>query len=371
MTTPEDSTIEGGLPDVARVKLAALRERSAAIERELADPDIASDFRRARSLSVERASIAPAVNAFLAVLYAERELAELREARQAADDPELVALAESELPGAAERVERLSREAIEALVSGDDAAVGSAMVELRAGVGGDEAALWTAELLAMYEAFAKRRGWRVELLEADEAVGVSGGIKSAVLSVSGEGAWPALEFEAGTHCVKRVPATGAQGRIHTSTATVAVLPEPEEVDLKIDPADVDENITTAQGPGGQNVNKVSTAVRLFHRPSGVEVRMQESKSQRQNRDKAWRLLRARLYELERAKAAAARNEARSSQIGEGGRAERIRTYRFKESIAVDHRLEAQFNLHDLLAGDLDQVAAALRRLETERRIAAL
>jgi len=226
----------------------------------------------------------------------------------------------------------------------------------------------------MYRRHAAQRGWTFELMELSESVSgaAGGGIKGATVNVAGEGVWSALAFEAGVHCVKRVPATEAQGRIHTSTATVAALPEPEEIELKINPEDVRVDVTTAQGPGGQNVNKVATAVKLLHIPTGIEVRMQESKSQQQNREKAWRLLRARLYDLELQKRRAERDAARSAQIGAGERSERIRTYRYKESIAVDHRLEQQsFNLKDLLAGDMDELHAALRKQDIAERLAAL
>jgi peptide chain release factor 1 len=204
--------------------------------------------------------------------------------------------------------------------------------------------------------------------------GERGGIKSAILRVSGEGAFAALAHESGTHQVKRVPATEAQGRVHTSTATVAVLPEPEEIEVRIDPGEVREMITTAQGPGGQNVNKVATAVHLIHKATGLEVRIQDTKSQSQNREIAWRLLRARVYDLQKARADAERAEARNAMIGTARRAEKIRTYRYKENLVVDHRLgaaEGSFNLSEIMQGRMQPLLDALTEQETARRLAAL
>ena len=278
-------------------------------------------------------------------------------------------LAREELP----RLRRAAAETLEAaqeqLVTADEDSIGAVILEIRAGVGGDEAGLFAGDLVEMYQRFAADRGWRVEVL--DSSSGDAGGVKQAILSLKGPRAFADLAFESGTHQVKRVPATEAQGRVHTSTATVAVLPEPEEIELDLDPADVKESITTAQGPGGQNVNKVATAVHLIHQPTGIEVRMQETKSQQQNRERAWQLLRARLFAKQQAEAAARRAEARNSLIGSASRAEKIRTYRFKENVVADHRLGDSFNLAEVLAGGLGPIVVALRRREVAARLAAL
>ncbi len=193
----------------------------------------------------------------------------------------------------------------------------------------------------------------------------------AIVGVRGEGVWSALGYEGGTHQVKRVPATEAQGRVHTSTATVAVLPEPEEIDREVDAAEVREILTTAQGPGGQNVNKVATAVHLVHQPTGIEVHMQETRSQAQNREKAWRLLRARVHERREREAHEARREQRRTMIGTGDRAEKIRTYRWKENVVSDQRVDPSFRLDAMLAGDLDGVVQALAAKDLADRIAGL
>ncbi|MGD9692415.1 MAG: PCRF domain-containing protein [Phycisphaerales bacterium] len=364
----ETRAISGAL----RARLEEIASRYDALTARLESPEVASDFRQARETSMQRAALAPAASAYKRLCALEREREELVAAERG-EDAELAAMAREEAPRVEEEIGRVSREAMQRLVSSDDDAIGSVMVEVRAGVGGDEAMLWAGELVAMYQKRAARKGWEAEVMDLSEGGGVAGGagIRSAVLNVRGAGVWTEMSHEGGTHCVKRVPATEAQGRIHTSTATVAVLPEPEEVELDIDPEDVREDITTAQGPGGQNVNKVATAVKLLHVPTGIEVRMQESKSQRQNREKAWRLLRARLYELELAKKKAERDKARSAQIGGGDRSERVRTYRFKEGIAVDHRLEQSFNLDRVMAGEADDLHAGLVEGEVERRLAAL
>ena len=359
------------VPDNLIRKLNELNEQYEELGRMLLDPETLADHRRVRELSVKRAAIEPVVKAYTTYLDTARQAEELQELISEGADAELVELAREELPELRLRSTALIESVQRQLVTADDRAVGSVIVEVRAGVGGDEAAIWAGDLVGMYERFAAAKGWTLETLQANAAE--QGGFKLAILRVSGDGVFAELGYEAGIHQVKRVPATEAQGRIHTSTATVAVLPEPEDVQIDLDPSDVKEMITTAQGPGGQNVNKVATAVHLIHKPSGVEVRMQDTKSQSQNRQLAWRLLRARLYEQQQAKAKAERAEARSSMIGSASRAEKIRTYRYKDNLVVDHRLgsAASFNLGNTMQGQMQPIVDALVERDTAERLAAL
>jgi peptide chain release factor 1 len=280
------------------------------------------------------------------------------------EDPDMVEMArelESE-------IEKLEDDIKRSLVPSDPNDQKDVIVEIRSGVGGDEASIWAGDLLRMFQRYTERLGFRLEVMEASESE--SGGYDKVTASVRGRGAYSRLKYEGGVHRVQRVPKTESQGRVHTSTATVAVLPEAEEVDIEIDPNDVRVDVYRSTGPGGQSVNTTDSAVRLTHEPTGITVSMQDEKSQLQNKEKAWRVLRSRLLQAEQEKAAAELAGARKSQVGTGGRSEKIRTYNYKDNRVTDHRTGLTIKRLDaVLDGDLDELVAALAAAEQAQKLA--
>jgi peptide chain release factor 1 len=312
-------------------------------------------------LSREFAELDPIVATINALRKATRERDDLQ---QLLDDPasdkELVALAEEELAALSPKLEELERQLKAQLLPKDVADDKSAILEVRAGTGGDEAALFAGELFRMYQRYAEKRGWKVNILSASESA--TGGYKEIIANITGKGVFARLKFESGVHRVQRVPETEAQGRVHTSAATVAVLPEAEEVDVKIEDKDLRIDVFRASGPGGQSVNTTDSAVRITHLPTGIVVSQQDEKSQHKNKAKGMKVLRARIYEMERAKLDAERAQDRRSQIGTGDRSERIRTYNFPQGRVTDHRIGlTTHQLYLVLQGEapLDELIDAL------------
>ncbi len=321
-------------------------------------------------LSVEYAELSPVVEA--SEEY-ENALSEQKDLEEMVSDPEMKAMAEEELRAIKERIPALEKQIQLALIPKDEADAKNAILEIRAGTGGDEAALFAADLFGMYKGYASKMGWRMDIVEASE--NDIGGYKEVVAEISGTNVFAKLKFESGVHRVQRVPKTETQGRVHTSAATVAVLPEAEEVDVNIETKDLRIDTYRSQGAGGQHVNTTDSAVRITHIPTGVVVEMQEERSQHKNRDKAMKVLRTRLYDLQRQQLADERAEDRKSQVGSGDRSERIRTYNFPQGRLTDHRINLTlYKLDDVVRGEaLDEVvdaliaedqAAALARLET-------
>src|ERR1051326_2224317 len=352
---------------ISETKLERVLDRFHAIEAQLASGQM-DDFAR---LSKEHAQLSPVVNAIRAYNDTRKALTD-NEALLAdpASDAELKELAQEEVQDLRKRFGMLERDVKLLLLPKDAADNSSAIVEVRAGTGGDEASLFAADLLKMYTRYAQLQGWKTELLSLSESD--LGGVKEAVLGVEGEGAYAKLKFESGVHRVQRVPVTEASGRIHTSAATVAVLPEPEDVDVDVQEKDLRIDVYRASGAGGQHVNKTESAVRITHLPSGIVVAMEEEKSQHKNKAKAMKILKARLFEAERERQANARAAERKGLVGSGDRSERIRTYNFPQGRVSDHRINLTlYKLDRIISGDdLGDIIDALMTEDQASRLAA-
>lgn len=349
-------------------KLESVERRYEELTALLADPAVAADAGRLKALAQEWEALEPVVEAFRRYRHVLREQEEARALLEAAEDPEGAALAREELERLAEEERRLEQDLLRRLLPRDPNDEKNVIVEIRAGAGGEEAALFAADLYRVYTRYAERKGWSVELLSANET-GL-GGFKEVIFLIRGRGAYSRLKYESGVHRVQRVPITEASGRIHTSTATVAVLPEMDEVEVQIGPKDLLIETFRAGTAGGQHMQKNETAVRITHLPTGIVVSCQDERSQFQNKQRALAILRARLYERERRRREEAVSQARRSQVGTAERAEKIRTYNFPQNRVTDHRINMTlYRLQEILDGDLDELIEALILEDQARRLA--
>ena len=350
-------------------KLGAIEARYEELNRLMAQPEVAADYERVQQLAKEQAGISDLVSKYREYKKTAQAIEETQVMKDKGLDDEMAALVEEELEGLRDRLESLAGELEVALVAKDPYDEKDVIVEIRAGAGGDEAGLFAADLFRMYNRYAEDHGWQVEVIDENES-GI-GGFKEIVFEVKGRGAYSRLKWESGVHRVQRVPVTESSGRIHTSTATVAVLPEAEEVDVDINPDDLRIDIFRAGGHGGQNVNKLATAVRITHFPTGIVATCQDERSQLRNKNKAMAVLRARILDRERSRQASEVAEKRRSQVGTGDRSEKIRTYNFPQGRISDHRIGLNvYNLEGVLDGDLDSLIDALAADDQARRLEA-
>jgi len=351
--------------DVIEQLVEQIEERFAELERQMSDPEVIGDRERYAEVGREYRELGPARELAREYSTLRDDLDGARELLAEGEDEELRRVVEE----APERLEQLEEEIRLAMVERDPNDAKNVIVEIRAGTGGDEAALFAGDLFKMLSRYAEVRGFATEVLS--QSASEVGGFKEVTFEVRGEGAYSVFKFEGGTHRVQRVPETESQGRIHTSTATIAVLPEAEEVEVEVDPNDLQIDVYRSSGPGGQSVNTTDSAVRITHKPSGIVVSMQDEKSQLQNKERAMRVLRARLYEREVAEQQAKIASERRAQVGSGERSEKVRTYNFPQGRVTDHRIKlTSHNLDGVLAGELTEFTEALAAEEKRRRLEA-
>lgn len=349
-------------------KLEDILIRYEEIMNQLSEPDVANDSNRFRKLMKEQSDLAPIVEAYKEYKQAKQNIEDSLAMLEEESDEEMRELAKEELNESKDKVEELENKLKILLLPKDPNDDKNVIVEIRAGAGGDEAALFAAEIYRMYVHYAESRNWKVETMECEE-IGI-GGMKNVTFMITGQGAYSVMKYESGVHRVQRVPETESGGRIHTSTITVAVMPEAEEVDIQIDEKDIRIDVMRASGNGGQCVNTTDSAVRLTHYPTGIVIYSQTEKSQLQNKDKAFALLRAKLYDLECQKAKDAEAEARRSQIGTGDRSEKIRTYNFPQGRVTDHRINLTlYKLDKIMNGDIQEILDALIAADQAAKLA--
>ncbi|AQQ08654.1 Peptide chain release factor 1 [Sedimentisphaera cyanobacteriorum] len=348
-------------------KLSELEARLNELDRQIQDPEIASAHSKLIPLTKEQAKLKPVVSLYREYNECAEGIKGSEEILENEQDPEMREMAEAEIEELEQRREQVLQDLKDKLVMADDAAIDSVIIEIRPGTGGDEAALFARDLFSMYSRYAEANCWKVETISF--AGSEKGGVKEVVAGIKGPGVWACLGYEGGGHRVQRVPETETQGRIHTSAATVAIMPEPEDIEVDIKESDVAEHVSRAGGPGGQSVNKINSAIKLEHIPTGITVSMRDEKSQHKNRAKAWRILKSRIYEHFISQERAERDSQRKAMIGSGDRSQRIRTYNFPQNRVTDHRINLTlYHLDKIIMGELDEIVEALQTHDKQQRL---